>query len=119
MTIDLNEREDRVLRAYDAAGIPTPLGHPTRRFYAAVRAALPAIEDGRLQHVGGKWFATDDRRLLTCISMAIASIRIQSGKATYRLTEACNVRSALRTAEVRGVIRARKKKSLKNDRHPF
>jgi hypothetical protein len=111
VTIDINAREDRVLRAYAAAGLPTPPGHPIRRFYAAVRAALPAIEDGRLHHVGGRWFTTDDRRLLACISMAIASIRIQSGKATYRFTEAINVRSTLRAAEERGVIRVRKKRS--------
>jgi hypothetical protein len=111
VTIDINAREDRVLRAYAAAGLPTPPGHPIRRFYAAVRAALPAIEDGRLHHVGGRWFITDDRRLLACIAMAIASIRIRSGKATYRLTEVIDVRSAVLTAEARGVIRARKKRS--------
>jgi hypothetical protein len=109
VTIDLNEREDRVLRAYAAARFPAPLGHPIRRFYAAIRLAIPLIEDGRLQHVGRHWFAIDDPKLLAQISMAIAAIRIRSGKATYRLTEAIDVRSALRTAEERGVIRVRTK----------
>jgi hypothetical protein len=95
---DLNQLEAELLRRYCDAGLPTPLGHPVRRLFAACRFAMRAIVDGRIQHFSGRWFIAKDEELLRITSRAWDAIRIRSGRVECRLTKIINARSALHIA---------------------